>query len=148
MKSEPDVYSIDTLARDGSSLWEGVRNYQARNFMMNEMKPGDLFVFYHSSANPSGAAGIGQIKGLAIPDPTQFNKKSEYFEPKASPEKPIWHCVRVSFKEKFPRLVPLSELRADKALKKMLLLRPGQRLSILPVSKEEFDHITKLGHGK
>ncbi len=144
MKSEPDVFSIDNLSRDGHSLWEGVRNYQARNFMMTGMKPGDSFLFYHSNAEPPGVAGIGKIKDSAIPDPTQFNKKSEYYDPKSTLENPRWHCVRVEFKEKFKRLVTLSELRNDKALKKMLLLRPGQRLSIMPVSKQEFEHIAKL----
>lgn len=144
MKSEPEVYSIDTLAEQGDSLWEGVRNYQARNFMTQEMSVGDLFLFYHSSCEPPGVAGLGRIKAAAVPDPTQFDKKSEYFDPKSTRENPRWSCVRVEFKEKFDRLVTLAEIRADKALKKMPLLRPGQRLSIQPVTKQEFDHIVSL----
>lgn len=148
MKSEPEVYSIDTLSEQKESLWEGVRNYQARNFMMNEMKLGDLFLFYHSSCEPPGVAGLGVIKAGAIPDPTQFDKKSEYYDAKSTLAKPRWSCVRVGFKEKFKQLVPLADLRADPALKNMLLLRPGQRLSIQPVTKPEFDHILKLAHSQ
>ncbi len=138
MKSEPDVFSIDALAAKKSALWDGVRNYQARNFMMNDMKVGDQVLFYHSSAEPPGVAGLARVAGKAEPDPSQFDKKSEYYDPKATREKPIWYCVKVEFVEKFPELVPLEKLRAHKALKDMLLLKRGQRLSIQPVTDKEF----------
>src|SRR3954462_3012774 len=105
MKSEPDVFSIDDLATVKSSLWDGVRNYQARNFMTQEMKVGDKVVFYHSSAEPPGAAGLAEVKAPASPDPTQFDKKSEYFDPKAKPDKPIWFGVTVKFVKAFSKPV-------------------------------------------
>jgi predicted RNA-binding protein with PUA-like domain len=144
MKSEPDVFSIDTLAKQKASLWDGVRNYQARNFMMNDMKIGDEVLFYHSNAEPSGVAGVAKIVGPAEPDPAQFDKKSEYYDPKATREKPIWFCVKVGFVEKFPRLVPLDELKTTKALKDMLVIKRGQRLSIQPVKPQEFECIRQL----
>ncbi|MGE4133208.1 MAG: EVE domain-containing protein [Bdellovibrionales bacterium] len=146
MKSEPDVFSIDDLAKKGTSLWDGVRNYQARNFMMKEMKVGDTVLFYHSNAEPPGVAGLAKVASPAVPDPTQFDKKSEYFEPRATKEKPVWHCVKVEFVEKFPRLVSLAEIRTERQLAKMLLLRPGQRLSIQPVEEREFKCLRSLAH--
>ena len=146
MKSEPDVYSIDQLAKDKHSLWDGVRNYQARNFMMNDMKKGDKVLFYHSNAKPPGVAGVAEISGEAVADPSQFKKDGEYFDPKASKEKPRWFCVKVGFKEKFKQLVPLDELRSKKGLEEMLVIKKGQRLSIQPVSKKEFDLVCKMGH--
>jgi predicted RNA-binding protein with PUA-like domain len=143
MKSEPDVFSIDDLAKKGPSPWDGVRNYQARNFMRDSMKVGDLVLFYHSNAEPSGIAGIATVHKTAHPDPTQFDKKSEYYDPKATVDKPIWQMVEVKFVEKFPRLISLSEIRADKALKDMWLLHRS-RLSITPVSPAEWKHILKL----
>ncbi len=144
MKSEPETFSIDDLRKVGSSLWDGVRNYQARNFMMKEMQVGDQVLFYHSSANPPGVAGLARVSGPAEPDPTQFDKKSPYFEPRATREKPVWHCVRVEFVEKFPSLVELSRIRAEPRLKNMLLLKPGQRLSIQPVTREEYECIVRM----
>jgi len=144
MKSEPDVFSIDDLAQKKTSLWDGVRNYQARNFMTQEMKEGDQVLFYHSNAEPPGVAGVAVVAGGPEPDPSQFDKKSEYFDPKASREKPIWHCVRVGFKAKFPRLVPLDELRTAAELKDMLVIKKGQRLSIQPVTKKEFECILQM----
>lgn len=145
MKSEPTTYSIENFARDKKTLWECVRNYQARNFMTKEMSVGDQFLFYHSSCDVPGAMGIGKISGAAVPDPTAFDKKSEYFEPKATKEKPIWECVPVQFVKKFGKEVPLSVIRSEPKLKKMALLKPGTRLSIQPVTKEEFELICKLG---
>lgn len=144
MKTEPDVFSIDALQKRKTSLWDGVRNYQARNFMMKEMKPGDAVLFYHSSCEPPGVAGIAKVAGPAEPDPSQFDKKSEYFDPKATKAKPIWFCVPVAFVEKFPALVPLNELRENKELKDMLLLKKGQRLSIQPVTPKEFECVRKM----
>lgn len=144
MKSEPDVFSIDDLASKKTSLWDGVRNYQARNFMTQDMKVGDTVLFYHSNAEPPGIAGIAEINGAAEPDPSQFDKKSEYFDPKATKENPRWFCVRVGFKEKFKRVISLDELRAEKAIKDMLVLRKGQRLSIQPVTHKEFECIRTM----
>ncbi|MGZ3722707.1 MAG: EVE domain-containing protein [Bdellovibrionales bacterium] len=144
MKSEPDVFSIDDLKERKTSLWDGVRNYQARNFMMNDMKIGDEILFYHSNAEPPGVAGRARVVSTAEPDPTQYDKKSEYFDPKASSEKPRWFAIRAEFVEKFPRLIPLDEIRHTKPLEKMLLIRKGQRLSIQPVQPKEFACICKM----
>ncbi len=144
MKSEPDVFSIDDLKRDKTSLWDGVRNYQARNFMLREMRLGDLALFYHSNASPPGIAGLARISRLAQPDPTQFDPKSEYYDPKSSQDNPRWHCVEVAFERKFDRLIPLDELRSHSTLKEMLVLKKGQRLSIQPVTRSEFNFILRL----
>jgi predicted RNA-binding protein with PUA-like domain len=145
MKSEPDVYSIDQLKKDGTTWWTGVRNYQARNFMMNEMKVGDWVLFYHSNAEPPGVAGLAQVSQAAKADPEQFEKKSDYFDPKASLAKPIWFCVQVKFKEKFKHFVSLDEVKVEKSLKDMLVLKRGQRLSIQPVTLAEFEVLKKMG---
>ena len=145
MKSEPEAYSIDDLSRDRKTLWTGVRNYQARNFMMSSMRPGDTILFYHSNAEPSAAVGIGRIAKINQPDPTALDPKSQYHDPKAQPDHPIWFCAEVEFAEKFPRAVTLQEIRETKELKGMALLRPGQRLSIQPVSRDEFRMIVKMG---
>lgn len=144
VKSEPHVFSIDDLQRVKSTLWEGIRNYQARNFMMNDMAFGDEVLFYHSRAEPPGLAGRARVVRTALPDPSQFDRKSEYFAVQASPEKPIWFAVSLEFVEKFPRLIPLAELRREPKLKDMLLLRKGQRLSIQPVTPQEFNLVCKL----
>lgn len=144
MKSEPDVFSIDQLKKDKTTPWTGVRNYQARNFM-KEMNVGDEVIFYHSSADPSGAVGLAEVSKPAFPDPTQFDKKSEYFDPKASKEKPIWYCVEVAYKKTFKQLLTLNDLRAQKALHEMLVLRKGQRLSVQPVTAKEFETVKKMG---
>lgn len=145
MKSEPDVFSIDQLKKEKKSLWDGVRNYQARNFMMNDMKKGDQVLFYHSNAKPPGVAGVAQISKEAQPDPTQFNKKSEYFDPKASADNPRWFCVEVGYKAKFKNFVSLDELRHKKGLEDMLVIKKGQRLSIQPLTKKQFDVVCKMG---
>ena len=144
MKSEPGVFSIDSLAQSKTSLWDGVRNYQARNFMMNDMKVGDSVLFYHSNAEPPGVAGIAKVVAPAEPDPSQFDKKSDYYDPKATKDKPIWFCVRVEFSEKFPKFVSLEDLRKAKPLKDMLVLKRGQRLSIQPVTDKEFECVQKM----
>lgn len=143
MKSEPDVFSIDDLKREKTTLWEGVRNYQARNFMMKDMQVGDQVLFYHSNAEPPGIAGIAEVSKLAAPDPLQFDKKSEYYDKKATKEKPIWYCVEVKFKEKFESIFTLAEIKADRNLQNMMVVRKGSRLSINPVDKKDFDYILK-----
>jgi predicted RNA-binding protein with PUA-like domain len=145
MKSEPDVFSIRDLEQRQTSLWDGVRNYQARNFMMNDMAVGDLVLFYHSNAEPPGVAGIAKVVAAAAADPTQFDKKSEYYDPKASKEKPRWFGVTVGFVEVFSTLVSLHQLRETAGLEDMLVLKKGQRLSIQPVTAEEFALVRRLG---
>ncbi|MBI4348071.1 MAG: EVE domain-containing protein [Elusimicrobia bacterium] len=142
MKSEPYVYSIDDLARDGRTGWNGVRNYMARNFM-REMAAGDRVFFYHSSVDPAGVAGIMEVARAAYPDPTQFDKKGEYFEPRATVEKPVWFHVDVRFIEKLPRLVTMDELKRDAALRRMMLFTHS-RLSVQPVLREHWDRILSL----
>ncbi len=145
MKSEPDVFSIDQLKKDSTTWWEGVRNYQARNFMMKDMTVGDAVLFYHSNATPPGVAGLAVISKASEPDKLQFDKKSEYFDPKATKEKPIWFCVQVKYDDKFKELVSLQDLRDNDKLKEMLVLAKGSRLSIQPVDKKHFDIVKKMG---
>lgn len=143
MKSEPDVYSIDDLAAAGRGMWEGVRNYQARN-TMREMRVGDLVLLYHSNAKPSGVAGVARIAREAYPDPFQFEPLSDYYDPKSKPEDPRWSCVDVEFVEKLPRLVSLAELKEQPALEGMEVTRRGSRLSVHPVSAEHFRYVVAL----
>lgn len=147
MKSEPDVFSFGDLKKRPKKTepWNGVRNYQARNFMRDEMEVGDLILFYHSSCEIPGVAGIARVNSKAYPDETQFDKKSEYFDPKATPENPRWFLVDVSFEMDLKQHVSLEELKKHKKLEEMRLLQRGNRLSILPVTREEFDYIKKLG---
>jgi predicted RNA-binding protein with PUA-like domain len=147
MKSEPDVYSIDDLERDGTEPWEGVRNYQARNFM-REMAVGDLALFYHSNAKPPGVAGICRISREAYPDPTQFDDKSEYYDPKSKKEDPRWSLVEVSFVEKFDKEVALQTLKEDPALEGMRVTQKGSRLSVQPVDKKHFKRVLRLADAK
>ena len=144
MKSEPDVYSIDDLARERVGTWEGVRSYQARN-LMRAMKRGDLALFYHSSTTPPGVIGLMRIHKEAYPDPTQFDPKSEYYDAKSRREEPRWDRVEVAFAEKFPRLVSLDELKRDPACAEMLVIRRGMRLSVQPVAARDFSHVLALG---
>jgi len=143
-KSEPDVYSIDQLQKDGSTGWEGVRNYQARN-SLRAMKKGDLLLFYHSNAEPSGLAGVARIKKEAFPDLSALDPKSEYHDPKATAEDPRWSSVEVEFVETFARVIPLTELKADPALAGLEVARKGSRLSVTPVSEAHFHYLVKLG---
>ena len=148
MKSEPETYSIDDFARDKKTLWTGVRNYQARNFMMTAMKPGDLFFFYHSNAEPSAIVGVGKILKPNQADPTALDSKSDVFDPKASADRPIWFCAEVGFQQKFKAPLPLALLKEQKVLAKMALLQKGSRLSVQPVSKAEYEAIMDLASGK
>lgn len=144
MKSEPDVYSVDDLKRDGTTEWEGVRNYQARNFMTQDMKEGDVVLFYHSNASPSGIAGIGVVSRAAAPDASSWDPQSPYYDPQSSPEKPRWQCVQVAYRKKFKDLISLDALKKDPRLEGLLVLKKGQRLSITPVTKEHFQIIQSL----
>jgi predicted RNA-binding protein with PUA-like domain len=139
MKSEPDVFSIDDLARRGVAGWDGVRNYQARNFM-KEMAAGDKIFFYHSNAAPPGIAGVAEVAKPAYPDPTQFDPKDGHFDPKARPDKPVWFQVDVRFVKKFPRLLSLDELRGVPAIAGMPLFHRS-RLSVQPVTEAQWKAI-------
>jgi predicted RNA-binding protein with PUA-like domain len=142
MKSEPDTYSIADLRRDGRTQWEGVRNYQARNFL-RAMRRGDLALFYHSSVVPPVVAGLMRIVREAAPDPAQFDPGSGYHDPASTRAAPRWWQVEVAFVEAFATPVPLPRLKADPALRGMLLFTRG-RLSVLPVSRAHFDRIVSL----
>lgn len=144
IKSEPDVYSIDDLARDGTTMWEGVRNYQARNVMRDEMAADDLALFYHSNAAPPGVAGLARVVREAYPDPEQFDRRSRYHDPGASREQPRWLAVDVQFVERFPEFVSLPALRAMPSLADMWVLRRGMRLSIQPVAKSHARIVLRL----
>ena len=148
LKSEPDVFSIDDLARDGTTRWEGVRNFTARNFMRDGMNIGDLVLYYHSNAEPSGVAGVAKVSKRAYPDPTQFDEKSEYYDPTAKKDEPRWVMVDVAFVAKFADFVRLDTLKRDASLAKMLVVRKGQRLSVQPVEKQDFERVVALGNGK
>jgi predicted RNA-binding protein with PUA-like domain len=145
MKSEPHEFSIDDLARAPrrATPWFGVRNYQARNFMRDDMAVGDRAFFYHSSCAMPGVAGIVEVSRRAYPDATQFDRRSKYYDAKAAPDKPRWFNVDVKLVAK-TRLVPLAELRAQPALSGMQLLKRGNRLSITPVTAAEWSHIVRL----
>ncbi len=144
MKSEPNVYSIDHLQKDGTIWWEGIRNYQARNFMRDDMKVGDAVLFYHSNANPPGIAGLATICKEAYPDHFALDKKSNYFCKKSSPEKNVWCMVDVKFVKKFKNLISLPTLKETKELEDMKVVQKGSRLSIQPVEKKHYDFILKL----
>lgn len=146
MKNEVSDYSIDDLERDQKTDWTGVRNYQARNFMRDKMIDGDLAFFYHSNAEPSGVAGLMKISGPAKPDPTQFDKESKYFDPKAQIDSPTWMMRKVHFLKKFPRVISIQEIRSIAACKKMLILQRGSRLSITPVTEKEWRAILDIAH--
>ncbi len=144
MKSEPDVFSIDNLKTKKKSGWDGVRNYQARNFMRDDMKLGDLVLFYHSSCEVPGVAGLAKVSKTSHPDPSQFDSKSEYYDPKATKEAPRWFMVEVEFVEKFDHVITLTEIKNTKGLDKMPLVQKGSRLSINPVTEQEFKIIKGL----
>lgn len=144
MKSEPDTYSIDDLERDGRAPWDGVRNYQVRNMIRNDMRPGDLAFFYHSSCDTPAVVGIMKIAGPARPDPSQFDRRSKYHDPRSKPEDPRWYLVDVAFDRKLARPVTLAEIRDDPAFSDFTLTRRGNRLSVFPVSKAHWDRILKL----
>jgi len=145
MKSEPSVYSIDDLAHDGKTMWDGVRNYQARNFMRDQMQAGDLVFFYHSNAEPSGIAGIAKVAGKPYADPTAFDKKDIHFDPKSKKEAPTWYLVDVAFVQKWKQVLALDEIKKIKGLEGMLLLQKGSRLSVQPVLEKHWKILTRGG---
>lgn len=142
IKSEPTTYGIDHMAKDKTTSWTGIRNYQARNFMRDQMKVGDRAFFYHSNCDEPGIVGIVEVSAPAHPDDTQWDKKTDYYDPASKKEEPRWVCVDFRFVKKTP-LVSLADLRKDKKLTKMRVLQPGNRLSITPVDPAEWEFITK-----
>lgn len=143
MKTEPSVFSIDDLSERGREPWDGVRNFQARNNMM-AMKVGDRAFVYHSSTDPKGVAGIGEIVREAYPDPTAWDPQSKYFDPRSTEQKPAWFMVDVGFVEKFPRVVTLEELKHTPGLETMVVSRRGVRLSVQPVRPDEWEIVLGL----
>ena len=148
MKCEPSAYSIDNLERDGTTSWEGVRNYQARNFMRDEMKAGDRVLFYASNADPSGVSGIAEISREAYPDRFATQKGHTYYDPKATAADSIWFMVDLKFLERFHDVVPLEVLKKTPGLEEMVVTQKGSRLSIQPVTKAEFAIVVRLGRKK
>lgn len=146
MKSEEDVYSIDDLEKDGTTCWEGVRNYEARNVMRDGMKIGDMVLFYHSNATPPGVTGLAKITREAYPDHFAFDASNPYYDPKSDPDEPRWLMVDVGFVEKFPEKVALGRLREEKALEEMALFT-RKRLSVQPVTAAEFERVVAMGRG-
>ena len=144
MKSEPETYGIDHLKKDKIVPWDGIRNYQARNMMRDGMKKGDLAFFYHSNCKVPGIVGIMEINKEAYPDFTQFDENSNYYDPKSTQENPRWILVDVKFKKKFNDVISLHELKTYPELEEMLILRKGNRLSITPVEKSQWDFILQL----
>ena len=143
-KSEPDCYGIDDLKREGTGMWEGCRNYQVRNWLRDAMKPGDQAFFYHSNVEPVGIVGVMAIVSDAYPDPTQFDPKSEYFDPKATPENPRWVVRDVKFVRKLQRVVTLSEIKNTPGLAGMAVAKKGQMFSITPVTEAEWNQVLSL----
>ena len=145
MKTEPESFSIDDLAaeKNKTTCWDGVRNYQARNYMRDQMKVGDLVLFYHSNANPPGIAGIAAVVKESYPDFTAFDTNNKHYDPKSRHESPTWMMVDIQLKKKFKQLITLPELKESKSLDGMELLRKGSRLSVQPVSKQHFTIIEK-----
>ena len=148
MKCEPSAYTIEDLERDGMTPWEGVRNYQARNFMRDQMQAGDPVLFYASNADPSGVTGLAQIARAGYPDAFAWKKGHKYFDPASTPEKPLWYLVDIGFIERFPEIVPLETLKHTRGLEKMMVIQKGSRLSVQPVTRSEYDIVVRLGRRK
>ena len=146
MKSEPDVYSIDDLERDTEEIWDGVRNYQARNFL-RQMQLGDKAFFYHSNTKPPGIAGLMQIIEFNIDDPTQFDSKNPYYDPKSTPDNPRWQTVKVGYLETFPTYISLDALKQTFEPDELLVVKRGNRLSVMPVDEGVAEKILAIAHG-
>jgi predicted RNA-binding protein with PUA-like domain len=145
LKSEPGVFGIKHLKKKGKEPWDGVRNYQARNMMRDEMTIGDLVLFYHSSCVEPGVVGVAQVASGPYPDPSQFNRRSKYFDEKSKRDDPRWILVDVEFVAEFPKAVSLAAMKDEAELDGMIVLRRGNRLSIMPVEERHFRHLCKLG---
>ena len=145
MKSEPETYSIDDLHLEQKTGWDGIRNYQARNLMRDQMQVGDQVLFYHSNAKPPGVAGLAVVSQTGLVDPSQFDSNSKYFDPKASLEAPRWIMVEITYKSSFSHFVPLPDLRQQKELEGLMVIQKGSRLSVQPVSQQHFETICQMG---
>ena len=145
MKCEPSAYTIDDLARDGRSSWEGVRNYRARNFMRDDMQIGDGVLFYASNADPSGVTGLAEIVKAGYPDHFSWKAGHKYFDEASSKDRPLWYMVDIGFVERFPAVVSLETLKSTKGLEHMMVTQRGSRLSVQPVTKTEYDIAVRLG---
>lgn len=148
VKSEPDVFSIDDLANspEQTTFWDGVRNYQARNFLRDSMKLGDKVLFYHSNTDPMAVTGWCEVTREGYPDTSAFDPGSNYFDSASTPENPVWIMVDIKLREKFPRQVTLQEIKDNPALEGMLLTKRGNRLSVFPVSEAHFNEIVRMGN--
>ncbi|MCX6170031.1 MAG: EVE domain-containing protein [Ignavibacteriales bacterium] len=146
IKSESETFSIDDLAKNKTTYWDGVRNYQARNFIRDEMKAGDKVIFYHSSTEIPAAVGICEVVKEAYPDFTAFDPKDVHYDPKSKKDSPAWFMVDIKFVKKFSNPVSIAEIKANKKLQKMNLIQQGNRLSVMPVTKEEFEEIARMGN--
>lgn len=144
MKSEPDAYGIDDLKQEKVDHWDGIRNYQVRNMMRDQMKKGDLAFFYHSNCDVPGIVGMMTIVREAYPDHTAFDSKSKYYDPKSDRENPRWYMVDVRYKRKFKRTISLAELKEYPQLEEMALVRKGNRLSVMPVTEQQWDFILSV----
>jgi predicted RNA-binding protein with PUA-like domain len=147
IKSEGDCYSIDDFRKDRRTSWTGIRNYQARNYMQNDMQKGDLALFYHSNGtkeNPMGVYGVAKVISSSHVDETQFDKNDQHYDPKSAKNKPIWFCVDFSFVSKFKKPITLNQMKIDPALEGMLVLKKGIMLSVQPVSEKHFRYIESL----
>ena len=145
MKSEPDAFSIDDLAKcpKKTEHWDGVRNYQARNMMRDDMEKGDLVFFYHSNCDVPGIVGIAEVVKTGYPDFTAFDPEAKYYDPKSDPDNPRWYMVDIKYKRKLKRVISLQELKSYKSLSEMPLVRKGNRLSVMPISKKHWDFVLK-----
>jgi predicted RNA-binding protein with PUA-like domain len=148
MKCEPSAYTIADLERDGTTSWEGVRNFQARNFMRDQMQLDDPVLFYASNAAPSGVTGLAKIARAGYPDAFAWKKGHKYFDQGSSKDNPTWYTVDIAFVEKFPEIVSLDTLKQTKGLEKMMVTQKGSRLSVQPVTKAEYDIVVRLGRRK
>jgi predicted RNA-binding protein with PUA-like domain len=145
MKTEPGCYGIKDLKKDGSTYWDGIRNFQARNFIRDDIKVGDMVLFYHSNAEPSGIAGVAKVSKAPYPDFTAWDPTHEHFDPKSKADAPTWFMVDIAYVSTFKRFLSLDDLRQIPELQDLLVLKKGNRLSVMPVSQEHCDLITKLG---
>jgi predicted RNA-binding protein with PUA-like domain len=148
MKTEPEAYSIQDLERDRTTIWDGVRNFQARNLLRDDIRAGDLVLFYHSVAKEKGVVGVAKVAKAGYPDPSAFDKRSKYHDPKSKKDEPTWYVVDVEHVETFPRVVTLEELKSTGDLAGMMVTKRGARLSVQPVEKEHFDVVRRLGRKK
>ena len=148
MKCEPSAYTIDDLKRDGRTSWEGVRNFQARNFMRDQMQEGDGVLFYASNAEPSGVTGLAEIVKAGYPDHTAWKKGHKYFDEGSTKDAPTWFMVDIGFVDRFPDVVPLDTLKRTPGLEDMMVTKKGSRLSVQPVTRAEYYIVVKLGRGK